>query len=85
MDWADTVNALFELFASVAIFDHCRVLLRDKKVHGVSLLATIFFTAWGFWNIYYYPSLGQNLSFYCGILVVMANIAWVSLIIKYKK
>lgn len=83
MNWRDGVNGAFEALAGVMVFLHVLRLLRDKKVAGVSLLATAFFTSWGFWNIYYYPSIGQQISFYGGLAVVVANCAWVSLMAYY--
>lgn len=80
---ADLINAIFEIGGAVAILNHCRVAYRDKAVNGVSILSTIFFTAWGFWNMYYYPSLGQWISFYAGITIALSNMVWVSLLIKY--
>lgn len=81
----DLINSLFELFASLFILNHCRVLYKQKDVKGVSILSTIFFTSWGLWNIFYYPSLGQTLSFYAGIGVFLANMLWVSMMVYYSR
>lgn len=80
----DLINGLFEGLAGFAILGHCNRLYKDKKVKGVSLWSTIFFTAWGGWNIYYYPILSQLFSFYAGLLVLGANLLWVGMIIYYK-
>ena len=82
---ADLINGSFELLAGVAVLNHCRVVYNDKQVKGMSLLSTVFFTLWGAWNLYYYPSLGQWLSFYGGWAVFSANILWVGLCIYYKR
>jgi hypothetical protein len=79
----DMINAFFEFGGGIAILNHCRVLYKDKQVNGVSVLSTIFFTAWGFWNVYYYPSLNQWVSFYGGLIIAAANFLWVSLLIRY--
>ena len=81
---ADLVNGLFEVLSGFMILNHCRCLLKDKQVKGVSILSTVFFSLWGFWNLYYYPSLGQWFSFYGGLLLVFANVLWVGLMIRYK-
>lgn len=81
----DLINGCFELLAGFMVLNHCRAVLRDKAVAGVSILSTIFFSAWGYWNLYYYPSLGQWWSFAGGILIVVSNTAWVILLIKYRK
>lgn len=82
---ADLINGLFELAGAVLIFNHARVLLKDKMVRGVSVLSTAVFTAWGFWNLYYYPSLGQWWSFAGGVAIVVANSVWLSLMWKYRR
>lgn len=81
---ADITNGMFEVLGGLFILNHCKVVWKDKAVAGVSILSTIFFTVWGVWNLYYYPSLGQWWSFAGGIAIVIANIAWVTLLIKYR-
>lgn len=71
--------------SSLMVLNHCRVLLRDKAVAGVSILSTVFFTLWGGWNLFYYPHLGQWLSFYGGIAIMIANALWVLLMMKYRR
>lgn len=84
MNWPDAVNGLFELFAGFFVLNHCRVLHIDKMVRGASVISTIFFFTWGLWNLFYYPHLDQWASFAGGILIVMANCLWVSMMIYYK-
>jgi hypothetical protein len=81
----DLINSAFEALGGVFILGHCRAVLRDKSVAGVSITATVFFTAWGIWNLYYYPSLNQMASFYAGVFLVLANCLWVGLLVKYRK
>ena len=81
----DIINGGFEVAAAFFILNHCKILYRDKIVRGVSLLSTVFFFIWGVWNVYYYPSLGQTVSFYGGIAVCMANSVWVGLMVYYKR
>lgn len=83
--WADFTNGVFELVGGLLILNHCRAVLRDKAVAGVSIFSTAIFTSWGFWNLYYYPSLGQWWSFTGGLLIVGANCLWVYLMLKYRK
>lgn len=82
---ADMINAAFEGLAALALWNHCRVILKDKLARGVSTLSTVFFAAWGFWNLHYYPSLGQMFSFYAGALVCAVNCYYVYLLCKYGK
>lgn len=80
----DIINAMFELLAGFFVALHCLKLFKDKQVRGASIWATSFFTLWGFWNIYYYPSLDQWWSMFGGIAVVTMNIVWVGLMWKYR-
>lgn len=82
---ADFVNAAFEMLASVFILNHARALWKSKQAHGISLLSTAFFASWGVWNIFYYPHIGQDLSFYAGIAVLAANCVWIALIWKLRR
>jgi len=84
MNFPDAINGAFELCAGFFVLKHCAVLYKDKLVRGVSLLAAFFFTSWGFWNLFYYPHLEQWLSFYGGLLIVLANSLWVGMMIYYK-
>jgi len=79
----DMINGCFQFFGGVLLFRNSWLLFKHKKVRGVSLLPTIFFSIWGFWNLFYYPYLKQMISFYAGITVVTANTLWIGLAIYY--
>ena len=79
----DIVNGSFELLGAPFIFLSILKLQKEKNVKGVSWPHVMFFTAWGFWNLFYYPQLNQWVSFAGGILIVIANSIWVSQIIYY--
>lgn len=81
----DAINGGFEAFASLMVLNHCRVLSAEKIVRGVSVISVTFFMLWGVWNLYYYPSLGQPLSFYGGLLVVLANVFYIGLMLTYRR
>lgn len=85
MNWADALNGAFELLGGFFILLSVFKLLRDKQVRGISWLTTAFFMAWGYWNLYYYPSLGQWLSFSGGVFIVATNTLWVILLIHYTR
>lgn len=80
----DLINAFFEFGASAFICMHIRATWRARSAAGVSLVATVFFFAWGAWNLFYYPHLDQDASFWAGILVMLANSAWVASIIYWR-
>lgn len=71
------------MLGGLAIFHHCWTLYRDKQVKGVSVFATVFFTTWGYWNLYYYPHLNQWVSFAGGVMIVTANTLWIAMMAYY--
>jgi hypothetical protein len=81
----DAINAAFELGMALMLLLNVRRLWLDRCVHGVSLWAVAWPTAWGCWNLYYYPSLGQWASFAGGVFVVAVNIVWIALAIRFSR
>ncbi len=81
----DLINSLFEFMGCLFVLNNVRILYNDKEVKGVSVVSTLGFTLWGFWNLYYYPHLNQMLSFAAAVLIVLVNIVYVSLMIYYTK
>lgn len=81
----DLINSLFELFGSITLWLNVKQLVKDKCYNGVTTLATGFFMTWGYWNLYYYPSLNQWLSFTGGISIALANTACLILMLYYGK
>lgn len=79
----DLINGLFEALAGLFVLNHCRVLLRDRAVAGVSIASTAFFTLWGLWNLWFYPQLGQFWSMVGGVFVVLANTVYVALLVRF--
>ena len=79
----DLINGLFEFVGALFILLNVRAMVRDKVVMGVSTLPTIFFSSWGIWNLYYYPSLDQWYSFAGGVAIVLANCLWLGLTFYY--
>lgn len=83
--WQDGINGLFGSAGCFFVFLHVLRLLKDKKVRGVSIIGTVYFTLWGFWNCYYYPHLDQWISFIGGTSIALMNGTWVILILYYKR
>jgi hypothetical protein len=81
----DVINGLFEAVASLFLSMHCVRLWRDKQVKGVAIAPFVFFTAWGYWNLYYYPSVGHWCSFWGGVLVVAVNTAYCGMLFYYRQ
>ena len=80
----DLINGLVELCGSFFTWMNARRLYKDREVKGVYWPATLFFTSWGLWNLYYYPALNQWCSFTGGAVLVSGNIAWIAMLITFK-
>ena len=85
MEWPDIVNGTFESSGSFFILLSIIKLWKDKRVRGVSWVHAGFFSAWGYWNLFYYPHLGQWFSFVGGILIVLTNTFWLGQLIYYTR
>jgi hypothetical protein len=72
----DLINGLFEFVGALLLLLNVRRLAQDKKISGVHWGPTVFFTAWGVWNLFYYPSLDQRWSFLGGVCLVAVNLIW---------
>lgn len=80
----DMINGFFEAFGAWSIWMHVRAIRKAKSWSGLSPLAVCFFTLWGWWNLFYYPHLGQWLSFAGGIVLVAGNCFWLYYIWRYR-
>lgn len=81
----DYINSGFALAGAYMTWRSVLQLWRDRTVAGVYWPANIVFGAWGLWNLYYYPSLGQWSSFVCGSVNTLGNLVWVGLVLKWRK
>jgi hypothetical protein len=84
MSWQDIVNGSFELGGGMLMWLNVAAIRRDKCIRGVSLIPCLLFTAWGWWNIYYYGHLSQWASWTGGIILVLANTVWIYHAWKYR-
>jgi hypothetical protein len=80
----DLVNGIFELGGTLVVAMSCHRLYRDKQVKGVSFSHAAFFTAWGYWNLVFYPWAGAWWSFFGGIGVVFFNSLWIGMMLYYR-
>jgi uncharacterized membrane protein YqgA involved in biofilm formation len=81
----DTINACFEGGGALFLCMNVRRLLKDKSVKGVSLVPSLWWTAWGFWNIYFYAAVACAASFWAGIAVVSVQAVWVCLALMFAR
>ena len=84
MSLPDVINGLYEAFGGLVILLNVLRIRKDKQVRGVNALTTVFFTTWGFWNLYYYPHLNQWFSFAGGVFIVFSNTLWLYYAYKYR-
>lgn len=81
----DLINGLFEFVAAGFSTLNCYRIYRDKKVAGFSIVPLVFFTLWGLWNLYFYPSNDLFYSFIGGILMFLVNAIYIGQIVYYKR
>lgn len=81
----DTINAVFEFGGACLLLLNVRRLWLDKRLAGVAIAPTAWYSLWGAWNLYYYFHLNQIASWVAGMLVVVMNSGWVALAIRYRK
>ena len=79
----DVINGLFEACGSLAVWLNVFALVRDKGYAGTRWPMAAFFTSWGYWNLYYYPHLGQWVSLAGGALLSVANTVGLGLMLYY--
>ena len=79
----DLANAIFEGLGAFVIFLNVKRILKDKQVKGFDWRVMLFFTLWGYWNLYYYPHLDQWLSFTAGLGIVVSNTIYTVLLVYY--
>ena len=80
----DIINALFELFGAVAVLPSIYKAYQTKIIRGVSIITPLFFAAWGYWNIIYYPHLEQHWSAAAAMFLAATNSVWLLQVWIYK-
>ena len=80
----DIINGLFEFISGLFMLTNIIKLVKDKTVKGYNWYSVVFFSFWGGWNLFYYPSLDQYFSFIAGIFLFLINIIWVGTVWYYK-
>jgi len=84
MELNDIINSIFQFLVSFFILINCIKLFKDKKIYGVSFSTLIFLVIFSIWNLYYFFSLNQKISFYAGLFCFMMNLTYLILGIYYK-
>lgn len=81
----DLINAAFQLSGGLFVALSIADIYRKKAVAGHTLTTTGFFLSGGFWNLYYFPALGQWWSTVGAYGMCAANVVLTGFIIKYRK
>lgn len=81
----DVLNGVFEFIGSIFTWMNVRQVVKDKGHRGIYVPAIVFFMSWGLWNLFYYPYLGQLISFAGGLSLVVANMVWVFCLLYFGK
>jgi hypothetical protein len=81
----DTINACFHLGGGLSLWLNVYRLQRDKIVAGVWAPSTVFYTAFGLWNLAFYGVNGCPLSLVAASLSVSANLTWLFSARRYSK
>lgn len=74
----DLVNGIFEAGGAAMAWRNAAQLRKDKEIKGVYWPIYVFYSAWGVWNLWYYPALEQWFSFYAGAVLVAGNLVWLA-------
>ena len=82
MQWPDLINGGFELIGAFFTWRNAWQLRKDREIKGVYWPTTLFFAAWGLWNLVYYPAMQQWASFIGGVALVAGNLAWVVMAVR---
>jgi hypothetical protein len=81
----DKINGLFEAVGAILLLLNCRQIYVDKELKGMSVVPFLFYTSWGFWNLYFYPSVEAYWSFAGGFFVVLVNAVYCGMIFYYRR
>ena len=81
----DLLNAAFEAAGVAFLTLSVKRLHREKRVAGVSPIHVAFFCVWGYWNLFYYPSLGQWWSAAAAGALALLQTVWLGQLIYYSR
>lgn len=85
MNYSDLLNGLFEMVGAAALGMNVRSLWIHREIKGVHWAPVVFYTVWGLFNLFFYPANGLWISFYGGIAVMLVNVAWLALLIRFRR
>ena len=81
----DLINGLFEGLGALLIWLNVKTLIQTKQLIGFRLSVVAFFAAWGYWNLFYYPSLNQPISTAFALVLALGNTFYTVLALIYRR
>lgn len=81
----DSITSFFQVGAILFLLMNIRKLLKDGESKGVSIWMIVYFTAWGYWGIYMFWTLGQFWSMIANTGVALAHTLWLYFAIKLRQ
>jgi len=84
ISWPDVTNGGLEIISVWLIAINIRAVLRDKAIAGVTLVSQVAYSVWSLWNCYYYLHLSQVVSGIFAVFVLVANVIYAALMVKYR-
>lgn len=79
----DVINAGFEFVGALTILMSAYKCYCNKSAAGIHWGMVAFMTGWGFWNLFFYGGLEQHWSFWAGVFMLLSNLLYVGLLIRY--
>jgi len=79
----DQMNAAFELGGAFLRTLDCVKLFQAKRFMGGHLGTALYFLLWGVFNVFFYPSLHQEWSFWAAIALMTINGVWFVMAVHY--
>lgn len=81
----DIITGLLEGTGALLTMGNVLKLYKQKEVKGVSLAPAVFFTGWGWWNIYFFYSLSQHYALLGAGLMAIVNTVWLGMALCYRR
>jgi hypothetical protein len=79
----DQINSFFEVAGALLTWMNVKRVWQDRGYAGIYMPAVMLFTAWGFWNLWFYSHLAQTWSVAATVVMVSANSSWVGLMLWF--
>jgi len=81
----DIINAVFVWAALIMSVLDLRRILVDRVLGGIHFGSAVLFTVWPLWDLCYYHSLGQWVSFCVCFLLACVRLCWFSAVYRNRK